>query len=923
MAGTAEWTEETAVDWRDGLLATKLHVPRTPPGFLSRPRLVQQLEKGLARELVLVCAPAGFGKTVLLADWSQVGKRPVAWLSLDAGDNDPVRFWRHAIATLDRLRPGIADQVGSLLARPGLASVDGVVTALVNELATAHGDALLILDDYDVIHAEQVHRSLMVLLEHPPPGLHLVLASRSDPPMPLARMRGRGQLAELRSTDLRFNSEEAAALLRMSVGSALDDEAAATLAARSEGWAAGLQLAALSLRGQVDISGFVTAFSGTHRYVLDYLTEEVLGGQPEPVRTFLLETSVLNRLSGPLCDAVTERAGSQAMLEEIEHSNLLLVPLDEVRGWWRYHHLFADLLRARLHQQEPLRVQELHRNAATWSEAHGLSDDAVHYALAAADPVWAAQLIERHADARILRGEVATVRRWLADLPANLAASRPRLLLVRTLLSLLTGQVEPVESLLERAERFADSADDPFEPSVGKAASALANVPAAIALDRAHLAELRGDADRAIHFGQQALDLIGDRDSMLGSIAEARLAVAYWLGGRLGDAERGLSASIEGWQAAGEHYLAVRGCYYLGLVHRAQGRLDAALRTYERALEIATPREGPALPAAGAAHVGIAEVAYQRDELDVAMRHVTDGIEICRQLPFTQPLATGLVTLAWIRQATGDADGALDAVSEAEQVPASPDLADLLNLVPVQRARLLLSQGNVPAVAQWIEERGLSVDDEVSYPREPAYLLLVRFLLATDAADRALGLLARLDADAAAHDRWGSLIEIHALRALALAAVGREVDGSKALAEAVRLASPQRYIRVFVDEGEAMGRLLGRLVAAGMDQQPITGRLSMNGLARIARAFDAATAHRPGTGTTGGVRLPPLVVTLSEREQEVLRLLAAGKQNQEIAEELYVTRDTVKKHVTHILDKLGVSNRTQATVRARELGLLQ
>lgn len=836
-----------------------------------------------------------------------------------AADNDPVRFWRHAIAALNRLRPGIADQVGPLLARPGLASVDGVVTAVVNELATADGDALLVLDDYHVIHAEQVHRSLMVLLEHPPPGLHLVLASRSDPSMPLARMRGRGQLAELRSTDLRFTPEEAAALLRRSVRSDLDDEAAATLAARSEGWAAGLQLAALSLRGQANINEFVTTFSGTHRYVLDYLTEEVLSGQPEPIRTFLLETSVLDRLCGPLCDAVTGRAGSQALLEAIERSNLLVVPLDEVRGWWRYHHLFADLLRARLHQQQPRRVQELHRNAATWSDAHGCADEAVHYALAAADPVWAAQLIERHADALILRGEVATVRRWLADLPADLAATRPRLLLARTLLSLLTGEVEAVETLLESAERVADSADDPFEPSVGSAASALATVPAAIALDRAHLAELRGDADRAIHFGQKALELIGDSDSMLGSIAAARLAVAYWLGGRLGDAERGLSASIDGWQAAGERYLAVRGCSYLGLVHRAQGRLDAALMTYQRALEIATPQAGPAFPAAGAALVGIAEIAYQRNELDVAMQHVAEGIETCRQLPFTQPLAMGLVTLAWIRQATGDADGALDAVSEAEQVPASPDLADVLNPVPVQRARLLLSQGNVPAVAEWIEERGVSVDDELSYPREPAYLLLVRMLLATGAANEALHLLGRLHADAAAHNRVGSLIEIHALRAVAFAAVGNEADGVESLATALTLSCRQRYIRVFVDEGAPMRALFGPLVAAQSDEHAITGRLPLSCLARLAKAFDTGE-DRSQTPRTSIV--PGLIVPLSDRELEVLHLLAAGKQNREIADELYVTRDTVKKHITHILDKLGVANRTQAATRARELGLL-
>ena len=378
---------KVAASERDVLLATKLHLPRPQPGFVPRPRLLDQLDEGLARSLILVCAPAGFGKTALLADWVGRGGRPVGWLSLDAGDNDPARFWRNAVAALDTARPGIAERVGPMLGPPAPPSFEGLVTALVNELAgqLADGEVLLVLDDYHLIDSPPVHASLTFLLEHLPPGLHVVLASRADPPLPLARLRARGQLAELRAADLRFTAEEAAALLLEAAGPGLPEASVAALEARTEGWAAGLQLAALSLRGQPDAAGFVATFSGSHRYVLDYLAEEVLERQPEQLREFLLETSVLERLVGELCDAVTGRSDGQAMLEAIEAAGLFLVPLDEVRGWWRYHQLFADLLRARLQQEQPDRVPALHRNAATWSEEHGLADDAVRHALAAGD----------------------------------------------------------------------------------------------------------------------------------------------------------------------------------------------------------------------------------------------------------------------------------------------------------------------------------------------------------------------------------------------------------------------------------------------------------------------------------------------------------------------------------------------------------
>src|SRR5215467_11588586 len=494
---------------RDVLLATKLHMPRLQQGFVARLRLVDALDEGLSRRLILVCAPAGFGKTALLADWARRGSRPVAWLSLDAGDNDPARFWRHAVAALDRVQPGIGERAGPLLGPPAPLSFEGLVTALINELAAQPGEdkLLLVLDDYHLIDTQQVQDSLVFLLEHLPSSMHLVLASRADPPLPLARLRARGQLAELRAAELRFTADEAAALLREAIGADLPGQAVAALAARTEGWAAGLQLAGLSLRGQQDKAGFVAAFSGSHRYVLDYLTDEVLERQDEQLRGFLLETSVLDRLSSALCDAVTGRTGSQAMLEQVERAGLFMVPLDEVRGWWRYHHLFADLLRARLQAEQPGRMEALHRAAAAWSEEHDLADDAIRHALAAGDAAWAARVVERNVETLLGRSEGATLRRWLSALPAEAVRDRPRLFLAQAYGAAQGFQVEALGALLDDAEQaVAVSGDEPYEDPEGRTASVLANVPAGIAFLRASLARLRGDAELAVGYDRQALD---------------------------------------------------------------------------------------------------------------------------------------------------------------------------------------------------------------------------------------------------------------------------------------------------------------------------------------------------------------------------------------------------------------------------------
>jgi LuxR family transcriptional regulator, maltose regulon positive regulatory protein len=905
---------------QDVLLVTKLHVPRPQPGFVPRPRLVEALGEGLARGRLLVCAPAGFGKTALLADWADGGGRPVAWLSLDGGDSDPARFWRYVVAALDRVRPGLAGRVGPLPSH----SPQGLVTALINELAADPGpdEVLLVLDDYHLVDSGPVHESVAFLLESLPPGLRVVMSGRADPPLPLARLRARGQLAELRAADLRFTSGEAASLLGEAAGPGLPAAAAEALVARTEGWAAGLQLAGLSLRGHADPAGFAAAFSGSHRFVLDYLADEVLDGQPGQVRAFLLETSVLERLSGELCDAVTGRADGQAMLADIERAGLFLVPLDEVRGWWRYHHLFADLLRARLKAEQPGRVQALHRAAAAWCEEHDLADDAVRHALAAGDAAWTARLVERHVETLLGRSEGVTLRRWLSALPAESVHDRPRLCLAQAYGAAMGFQLEALETLLDDAERaFAISADEPYEPSPGPSQgdSVLANVPAGIAFLRATLARLRGDAALAAGYNQRALAQLGQDDWLMRSFVRWNQAAADWLGGRLGPAERGLAEVLAERRAAGEFFgdfLVMRVCYDLGEVQRAQGDLDAALATCRQALEQADESSQAAIT--GPAHVGLAQVLYERDELTAALDHATRGVTLCQQLTFTQSLAAGLAAVARIRHAQGDAAGAMEAMDEAGQAGLSSQVITLLSPVPSLRARLLLAQGDVHAAAQWAAAAGLSADDEPDYPQEPAYLVLARVLLAQNDPGPALTLLQRLLGAAASQGRTGSIIEIQVLRALALTPCGDHVSALGALTEALTLACRPGYVRVFADEGAPMRALLAELSGRPGQQHAARG-IDPGYLAALMRACARADATPP---RREAAVQPGLAEPLTARELEVLRLLAAGKSNQRIAYDLVVALDTVKKHVTHVLGKLGAANRTEAVARARQLGLI-
>src|SRR2546422_2432858 len=901
---------------RDLLLATKLHVPQTRPDLLSRPRLLDRLEEGASRGLLLVSVPAGFGTSTLLAQWAGSSKRQVAWLALDPDDNDPARFWRYLVAAIEHVHPGLQEKVLPLLAAADQWTSDAIVATLGNELATRPAELTIVRDDYHAIESEAIHKSLGVLLEHLPAGMQVVIAGRSDPPVPLARMRARGQVAELRADDLRFTTDEAAALLGKVWGLQLSDESIAVLTNRTEGWVTGFQLAALSLRDRADAAEFIRGFSGSHRFVLDYLTEEVLEHQPDRVRRFLVDTSILERLTGSLSDAVTGGSDGQEMLEDLERANIFLVALDEERRWYRYHGLFADLLRARLEDESPERVAELHQKAAGWYEANGLIREAVRHALAAGEPARAAELVESNVDDVLGRGEGASLRRWLSALPHDVVRSPPRLAAVQALAAFTAGRLEAVEPLLNDAEHALTQPGVSYDRAVDPQ-SALTNVPALIANLRSSLAIAQGDAERARSYAAKALVLSAGEHGPALSV-RWNMTTADWLEGRMADAERAFSEIVAEGKATGIPHLTLSAGAYLGRVLQAEGRLGAAWRIYEEGLDAAIRAGRPVIPTAGSAHIGMAEGLYQRDRLDEALHHVNEGITLSRQLTSTQPLASGLSMLAWIRQAKGDTLGALQAMEEARRAYPNADMVSLINPVPAEMARLMIAHNDLRGAAAWLDERGVDEKDEPTYPREREYLVLARLLLAREFPGRALDLLARVATLALAQGRTASVIEVKALQALGLHAAGDQPAARATLTEALVLTQPEDSVRAFVDAGPGIAALLSSIVGAGKKGQPTAGQVDVIYLGRLLRAVRSA-ATEGGPPKRG---LAPLVETLTDREFEILRMLAAGKQNQEIANELCVTLDTVKKHLTHTFGKLGAANRTQAVARARQLGLI-
>jgi LuxR family maltose regulon positive regulatory protein len=905
------------------LLETKLFLPRPRPGLVPRPRLRERLHQGLGAKLMLVSAPAGFGKTTLLVDWmAAVSDAPetgaaTAWLSLDAGDNDPTTFWTYVIAAVRTVAPDVGTAALGLLQEPQPPPFQVVLTTLLNDLGAAGVDLVLLLDDYHVIDSLEVQAGMAFLLEHLPRRLHLVIASRADPALPLPRLRARGDLVEVRAADLRFTPDEAAAYLNGAMGLQLTPEDVTALEGRTEGWIAALQLAALSMSGRDDVAAFIAGFAGDDRYVVDYLVEEVLQRQPEDVHEFLLQTAVLDRMNGPLCDAVTGQEGGRAMLEALDRDNLFLVPLDDRRQWYRYHHLFADVLQARLLDEHPERVGRLHRLASHWYEQNGDRSAAIRHAMAGGDFSGAAALMELEVPSLRRDRREATMRGWLESLPDDVLRARPVLCNNLAGARLSTGTIEGVEALLDDAERWLDTAQRPQDLATDEVVAdqeEIRRLPAGIAVHRAGLALLRGDVGGTVTFARRALDVVVDDDHLARAAASALHGLAAWTNGDLDVAHASYAGCLVDFERMG-HVSDVLGCSItLADIQVAQGRLGAARRTYEQALDLAIRHGIPGLRGTVDMYVGLAALHREFGDLPAARSDLLRSRELGEHTGLPQNAYRWRVVMAQVCEAEGDRETAVDLLDEAERLYEG-DFSPNVRPVPAVRARAWLRQGRVDDALGWVSEQRLSVRDDLSYLHEFEHVTLARVLMARHALegddrglDQAVELLDRLLRAAEDGHRQGSVIEIRVAQALAQQMRGDLPAALASLEGALSLAEPAGYVRTFVDEGAPMAALLAEAADGGMASSYV---------GRLRAALGATTGRTPTTATTTA-----LVDPLSVREREVLRLLGTELSGPEIARELVVSLNTVRTHTKNVYMKLGVNNRRAALRRARELDLL-
>jgi LuxR family maltose regulon positive regulatory protein len=965
------------------LLATKLFIPRPRPNAISRPDLLARVDRGLRGPLTVLAAPAGWGKTTVLSSWwaevEAADAWRMAWVSLDAGDNDPVRFWTYVLTALDSVHPGLGEDALALLRAPQPPPIESVVTLLLNALATTSRDVILVLDDFHVIEAPQVHAALNFMLDHAPSQLHVVLATREDPPLPLARLRAQGGVTELRAADLRFTPVEAAQFLGAAVGAPVSPQALLALETRNEGWIAGLQLAVLSLQGRSreQAEAFLAAFAGSNRYIADYLVEEVLACQPKAIQAFLLRTAVVDRFCAPLCDrllaaddttAEGTRGGlpasvepatqfttplrpvAQSLLEQVERANLFLIPLDDERQWYRYHHLFAGVLRSRLQELDPALPAELHRRASVWFEEQGLVEEAVEYALAAADFEHAATLIEDHAFLVALSlSRFETALRWLARLPEAVAMAHPLLKVQHAVLLTYTYEPDAAEARLREAEAgIARGAATPSANDFG-AGDALTDpartILGYIALIRGSVVSVTGDVARALTFARQSSDLIPESDSPWRAGAVIALANGYQVSGEVTAAtDRQVAAAMAAARTVADYTLLTMSILSIqGHIQLVQGRLRQALASFQQVPPLAVPPLTLAnLPGSQSYEVGLGDLFREWNDFAAAEEHLRKGVDELdgRILLPADVLALGYLAMARLQWARGAQATALETLDTFAELARRRGFAsELVEREAAVRAQLAIAAGDVTAAARWADASGLSSNEaDLSFRRELAYLALARVCIAQGRSTQGgplLGeaerLLDRLLADAKAKGRGHTVVEVLLLRALALE-VRRDIRGAlRTLTRALELAQPEGYVRLFADEGTPMAVLLVHLLEATEERRLAVGPAVLEyarHLLAACRSLDGATPIPQMEPLVSAKSAPltasvsPLIDPLTDREVEVLRLLAEGATNSMIAAALVVSVGTVKKHIFNVCRKLGAQNRTQAVARARALHLL-
>ena len=906
------------------ILATKLYIPPLPPKVVPRPQLVGRLGEGLHCQLTLVSAPAGFGKTTLVSEWLAECGRPVAWLSLDDSHNDPTSFIAYVLAALQTVSPSLGKGALDILKLPEMPGLEPALTVMVNDISALVDPMILVLDDYHAIDAKSVDDALAFFLRNLPPQLHLVLITREDPDLPLALLRARGQMTEVRATDLRFSSTEAADFLNSAIGLNLSTEEVDALEARTEGWITGLQLAAISMQGQADTAGFIRSFTGSHHFVVDYLLEEVLQQQPASIQHFLLCTSILDRFCASLCDAVVGDAANtgQEVLENVRQANLFMIPLDNERQWYRYHHLFSDLLRQRLEASTGKMPQpeELHRRASLWFEARGLELEALEHALTAKDFERAADIAERLRLEYERRFQTATWLEWVRAIPEKMVRNRPVLCYGSASALMEIGEIEAGETYLREAERWADLAADGDTMPKGMVVAdrdQWDNLPFELSCARAYIAQVSGDVDTTVAYARQALELANEDEYLKRGAVKALLGLSQWVAGDLETAHQTFIDVMHDFQRSGHRHFAAGITVAIGRIEHIQGCLGKAITSYEQAIAIADKEGAVGIPVSANMYSMLSQIHCERGDFETADQCLRQSRELGEQAAF--PIQQHLWDLARARllEAQGALDRALEALDDAQRHycrTAVPYLRPAAAL----KVRIWIAMDRMAEVRAWLKDQTVRIDSELTYMSEFTHLTMARAIIAEyrhdptiHALDSAMSLLDRLASAAEDGRRNWSLIEILVITALAHEATGDLSRALEALSRAMTLAAPEGYARIFADEGEPMARLLAKAARE---------KIHPDYAASLRIMMDAGTIKAAKTPAPSDAQ--PLVEPLSRRELEILNLIAQGFSNNDIAERLFLALTTIKGHNQNIFGKLGVKRRTEAVARARELGIL-
>lgn len=897
----------------DSLLATKFYVPHPGPNLVHRQRLLDRLDESVQRGnlLTLISTPAGYGKTTLLGEWIQASSYSKTWLTLDEGDNDPVRFLTYLVYALREINPGFGE---TMLTNTGSSQTqisNMQLTSLLNELFELPDKSLIILDDYHCISKQTIHDALSNLIEHSPSHVHFVISSRADPPLPISRLRARGQVTELRQNDLQFTLDEAAEFLAKNPAFNLTREDISALTSRTEGWAAGLQMASASLVEQSDVSAFIQEFTGSNRFILDFLIEEVLVNQPESIQDFLLHASILDQQCGPLCDQLISGliglgTNSQDTLEQLEHKNLFIIPLDDHREWYRFHRLFSDLLRQRLELLYPDRIQLLHQRASQWYQEHGFREEAIEHAFHAGDDQRAADLIEASAEAILMQSQVTTLLTWLKNLPPDELQTRPVLSVYYAWVLLWSGApLEIIDSHMQLAgSRQSHSAH-------------------ALPL-QAFLKIYNGDVEQAIRLSRQALDQLPEDDLLLRSLANFILASSYLA---LGETETGigiLEKTARTSQQVGNVMIATLILCELGDESQKLGQLKQAQRLYNQALEISTSAQGNPLPVAGKAMIGLGDLEREWNHLEAAQELTTKGIALAEQWSVLGTFE-GCINLVMIKDALGDKENADQIFSQVHELAYQFDASEVDDqVVEMVAARRNIAYGDLASVEEWIKNRSLDApipgteSDEVEQLlqarlRKYENSIHARYLIAREDYDRALTLLEGVLTEAESMKRLYLKIEVEILRALAFHAQGKQQPAVDALSDALQLARPEGFVRVFLDFGGTLRRALEAAIYEFSEPSLVAYSQTI---------LDSFTTQAPSKTTSSSTRIGELAESLSERELDVLRLLPSSLSSTEMANELSISINTLRSHLKNIYTKLDSHSRYEAIARAREAGLL-